>query len=218
MAEHRSVPLSQLDAPFVLAPERYDPRRQLPWTGPPLSSLVRFSSETARGQAEAWRVLDTGHAQEGIARPPVRLVESGRLGSQKRVLRPGDLILSRLRPYLRQLAWVDPGLLLDLPDGAGIAASTEFYVLRPRDGDSLAFLVPLLLSAPVQRALAAAQEGGHHPRVPRHFIEQLPVPPSWLARRAPLSAEVEAAIGESRRASQILAALSEAADPESAPG
>ena len=218
MAERRSVPLSQLDAPFVLAPERYDPRRQLPWTGPPLSSLVRFSSVTAKAQATAWRVLDTGHAQEGIARPAGPLVESGQLGSQKRLLQPGDLILSRLRPYLRQLAWVDPGLLLDLPEGAGIAASTEFYVLRPRDRDSLAFLVPLLLSTPVQRALAAAQEGGHHPRVPRIFIEQLPVPPSWLARRAPLSAEVEAAIADSRRASQTLAALSRSASPDSAPG
>ena len=72
----------------------------------------------------------------------------------------GDLVVSRLRPYLRQIALVHPSAVAHA-EGRPLALSTEFYVLAPRvDGEDLAFLVPFLLSADVQRALAGAQEGG----------------------------------------------------------
>jgi hypothetical protein len=76
--------------------------------------------------------------------------------------------------------------------------------------------VPLLLSAPVQRALAAAQEGSHHPRVPRDFLASLPVPAAWVAERASRSAAVEAAISATRAGAATLARLSEEA-AQSAP-
>lgn len=137
-------------------------------------------------------VLDTTHARDGVLD-----VESARLASAaeaarstKKRARPGDLLVSRLRPYLRQIALVHPAALGD-PEPL-LAVSTEFYVLAPKatgkgkamgagkannDAD-LAWILPWLLSHDVQSALAAAQEGGHHPRVPR---------PSLFALRVPLS-------------------------------
>ena len=84
--------------------------------------------------------------------------------------------------------------------------STEFYVLRSRGPESIAFLVAFLLSPPVQERLAAAQEGGHHPRFRQDALEALVVPDAVLAARAALSAEVERAVAQARAARQSLAA------------
>lgn len=51
-------------------------------------------------------------------------------------MRKGDVIISRLRPYLRQVAYVDE----DRKEILG--ASTEFFVIRARNNESIAYLVP----------------------------------------------------------------------------
>lgn len=205
--QHATVLISALAPGLVLAPERYDPRRLGPSEGLPLARLARREAESLRPAAAPeglYRVLDTGHAREGWVQHPPAPVGPEALGSAKRVLRPGDLIVSRLRPYLRQVAWIDPALA---PEGLTLLASTEFVVLRPRGGESLAFLAPYLLSEPVQRALDAAQEGGHHPRVPMNLFDRLKVSPPWIAAREALSAEVEALIADARRAEAGMAGL-----------
>ena len=209
MAERSVVSLRDLAAGTVLAPERYDPRRQLPWRGPPLGSLAQLVTDSVPSWEGPAIVLDTSHVSDGVVRPPP-LDPAPELGSARRVLLPGDVVISRLRPYLRQIAWVDPGLWTGHPEAA-LLGSPELLALRPTDPQSLAFLVPLLLSAPVQRALAAAQEGSHHPRVPRDFLASLPVPGAWLAERAARSAAVEEAIAATRAGAATLAQLSEAA-------
>lgn len=65
---------------------------------------------------------------------------SEQLNSNKKILKTGDVIISRLRPYLRQVAYVD------IDSNLQLCASTEFYVLRARNNESIAFLVPFLLS------------------------------------------------------------------------
>ena len=110
------------------------------------------------------------------------------------------MIISRLRPYLRQVAWVDAGLLEAEVPGLELLCSTEFFVLDSEDGASIAFLVPLLLSAQVQSVLAASQEGGHHPRFNERTLTMLPIPASLIERRADLSEQVEHAVNQARRA------------------
>ena len=209
MAEHSVVSLRALAPGVVLAPERYDPRRRLPWRGPALDTVAQVVSDSVPAWAGPAIVLDTSHVCEGVVRPPP-LDPAPALGSARRVLAPGDVVISRLRPYLRQVAWVDPGLLAAHP-GATLLGSPELIALRPRDPQSLAFLVPFLLSAPVQRALAAAQEGSHHPRVPRGFLASLPIPTAWLADRVARSRAVEAAIAATRDGAATLTRLSEEA-------
>jgi hypothetical protein len=166
---------------LVLAPERFDPRRQVEVVARCcLSDLVDIVAENV--SARSWKspgavlILDTTHAYEGFVVLRHHPVPPASMGSAKRLVQAGDVIISRLRPYLRQVALVDEALFQLCRRGNAVAASTEFFVLRGRTGFEAAGLVPFLLSQPVQAALAAGQEGGHHPRFRQELLLSLPVP------------------------------------------
>ena len=202
MAVFSVCQLSALRDPLVLCPERYDPRRSLPVRAGDrrISELAKLRRVVVqpRKAPRSCLVVDTTHARSGILavdRPPV---PGSQLGSTKKVARAGDVIISRLRPYLRQVALIDDEIpLLDVD--TALTCSTEFYVLEPRDERSIAFLVAVLLSAPVQRVLAAAQEGGHHPRFDAETLLSLPIREPVLAERDALSLRVEEAARAYRR-------------------
>jgi len=209
MPEHAVVNVEALDAGLILTPERYDPRRRASADagpsirdfGTPISQQV--TPKTA-GPGSRYLVLDTGDAREGLILTNKPVGSGAELGSNKKRVRPGDVIISRLRPYLRQVAFVDPGLV---PQGVEVVCSTEFYVLRSRNQDSIAFLVPLLLSRAIQEVLRASQEGGHHPRFSLSTLENVGVPTSVLELRTKLSQSVEAAVGRARLADTTISAL-----------
>jgi len=162
--------LADLGDDLALAPERHLIDAG---DGIPLRDLV--VERTERYDAlDPLVVLDTTHAKDGVIDvPSARRADAPKSG--KKIARRGDVIVSRLRPYLRQIALV--------PED--VAVSTEFYVLSPKSaGDDLAYLVPFLLSPRVQATLAAAQEGGHHPRVPRASLFALRVPHAVVDARA----------------------------------
>ena len=117
-------------------------------------------------------------------------------------MRPGELLVSRLRPYLRQIGLCDAELA-----GAGlqVGCSTEFFVLRGRGGSELAFLVPYLLSAGPQRALAASVEGGHHPRFGKQALLELPVPRALVEAREAISRQVLEAVRLRRESERLMA-------------
>jgi hypothetical protein len=156
----------------------------------PLGELVVERRERAITYGAV--VLDTTHAREGLIdiHAALRAVPSAK--SAKKGARPGELLVSRLRPYLRQIAYVHPKVLEATSDRP-LALSTEFYVLAPRGGqEDLAFLVPFLLGPQAQGVLSAAQEGGHHPRVPLESLLALRVPNELVKDREPRSREVRA--------------------------
>jgi hypothetical protein len=210
-----------LDSGFVLAPERYDPRRH-PLAGghtqeeTKLSRLAIIIRETVvpekADRDSSYVILDTGDAFEGSIRSIKDPVPSSSIGSAKKVVKSGDIIISRLRPYLRQVALVDR----ELPEAWStpntvILVSTEFYVLRAPEDKSIAFLVPFFLSKSVQNILAASQEGGHHPRFPEKTLLNLCVPNSILAMRSQLSLVVENAVYAARKARMDLLKAAELA-------
>jgi hypothetical protein len=205
VAVHAVRSVGELAEGLVLAPERYDPRRSIASSSSTrIGDLARIARASWKVAGRPVLVLDTGHASEGAVR--LRHPPEGGVGSSKRALQPGDLIVSRLRPYLRQVGWIDPALFARIDGGNDVACSTEFHVLRPRGG-SIAFLVPWILGEPVQAALAAAQEGGHHPRVPVDALLALPVPTALLEQRDAISDAVEARIAALRGAADGLEAL-----------
>jgi hypothetical protein len=166
---------------LVLAPEHFDPRRRVAVVARRcLSDIVEIVAENV--SARSWNapgavlILDTTHAYEGFVVFRHDPVPPASMGSAKRRVQAGDVIISRLRPYLRQVALVDEALFALCPGGNAVVASTEFFVLRGRAGFDAAGLVPFLLSGPVQAALAAGQEGGHHPRFAKELLISLPVP------------------------------------------
>jgi len=211
MARSAVVRVADLDFGTVLAPERYDPRRQVVSEGIPLTDVCMIvresvSSSGRAGQADRlYYVLETSAAREGflvIDRPPVPRAD---IGSLKKRAQARDVLISRLRPYLRQVAYVDDEAVNW--EEAELACSTEFYVLRPLDGRSIAFLIPFLLSPGVQALLAASQEGGHHPRVNEATLRSLRIPRDVIATRAEASTNLEQAAGDMRRATQVVARL-----------
>ena len=164
-----------------LAPERFDPRRRVETVARRrLSDIVDIVAENVSVRLGkslgAVLILDTTHAYEGFVVFRHDPVPPASLGSAKRRVQAGDVVISRLRPYLRQVALIDEGLFRLVPGGNAVVVSTEFFVLRGRAGFDAAGLVPFLLSARVQAALAAGQEGGHHPRFGKDLLQSLPVP------------------------------------------
>jgi hypothetical protein len=207
--------LADLAPDYFRAPERHVLAGGGATTGDgvPLGELVverreRIDPSAVSGAHDAV-VLDTSHARDGVLDVAgARRDGAGGRSAKKRAL-AGDLVVSRLRPYLRQIALVHPSAVA-LAEGRPLALSTEFYVLAPRDpGDDLAFLVPFLLSKSAQAALASAQEGGHHPRVPTASLFALRVPRSLLRARVKTSRAVALALAEAYRASSRLRTLLE---------
>jgi hypothetical protein len=197
--------LGELGLGLVLAPERHLSSSRAT-SGVPLGELVTERGERALPPELARAmILDTTHAKDGVIDVRSAARDGAGARSAKKRARAGDLLVSRLRPYLRQIALVHEGAL---PSRRVLCVSTEFYVLTPRsEGDDLAYLLPFLLCEETQELLASAQEGGHHPRVPRDSLFALRVPHALVASRARTSRRVRDALGAHYLAARALAAL-----------
>ena len=209
MTQHAIISVTKLDANFVLAPERYDPRRHPAkltriMLGDVAEVVHDMVSPVKADKNKQFLVLDTGEVREGIIRTNKNPVSTSNIGSAKKRVLPGDVIISRLRPYLRQVAYVDHLLLNAFPNTVEILCSTEFFVLRSLNSQSIAFLVPYLLSEGVQKMLSASQEGGHHPRFNIKTLQTVPIPDDIIANRDKVSSEVETAANWAGRADLLI--------------
>ena len=115
----------------------------------------------------------------------------GEIGSAKKTAEPGDLVVSRMRSYLREMAVVPRR---DSPQ----LFSSEFMVLRPTGGAvSAQTLMALLLSPPAQTVLARSQYGTGHPRFYNFALTEMPIPDSIVAVNGAATAVIKKA--ENRR-------------------
>lgn len=149
-------------------------------SGTLLSDLVKPIVQTQVPPEDARFVLDTGNAREGLL--DITILGnpgSGRI-SAKKVVKDGDIIISRLRPYLRQVTFIPIGTC-QLLGVDRIYCSTEFFVLRALDENrNIAGLVAWLLSAPIQDTICSAATGGHHPRISVELLLNCPVEDRYL--------------------------------------
>lgn len=207
----------ELGDDFVLAPERHLLAANA-GEGVALGDLVTLRGERVlEADLGGAVVLDTSHARDGVLDVGGALRDgAASVRSAKKRARAGDVIVSRLRPYLRQIALVHPRALAPLGDRA-LAVSSEFYVLSPRGREGIGWLVPFLLGEAAQAALRDAQEGGHHPRVPQPSLLGLRVPHEVVARAARTHREVERELDALYRAIQRLYRLT-GATPKSSAG
>lgn len=186
---------TQLGPQFVLTPERYNPKRRMRLLdendGVLLSEIVTLENDivTSKKDTSSWYQINTSDAMGGYLRVPSTPEQ---LNSNKKILKTGDVIISRLRPYLHQVAYVD------IDSNLQLCASTEFYVLRARNNESIAFLVPFLLSEAVQTVFANSVEGSQHPRFKEEDILNLIVPSPLFAERENLSQNISTAINQYR--------------------
>lgn len=183
----------ELGTTLVLTPERYNPKRRMSIednNGILLSEIIVIENDTLTmkkaANLECFQV-NTGDAMGGYLKVP-QIKE--KINSNKKIIKKGDVIISRLRPYLKQVAYVD------IDKGEEImGASTEFYVLRTRKkGESIAFLVPFLLSDVVQNVFTNSVEGSQHPRFKDEDILNLVVPKKIFDNRTNITNEVIKAI------------------------
>lgn len=202
---------------LILSPERYDPRRQslakhrMSINLGLVADLRQVTVSPNRSEKDSeYLVLDTSDAREGVIICRKQSVMLENIGSTKKSVTRGCVLISRLRPYLRQVALVD-GEILGWNKEVRLVCSSEFFVLQSVDDRRIGFLVPFLLSAPVQAVLAASQEGGHHPRFDPGTLLDLPIPETILERREEDSIQVEDAIATFRRYERITGNLVEQA-------
>ena len=165
--------------------------------GVPLGNLISLSEENNRNHDVNLTVLDVSHSSNGIINISGTKYTS-EVKTQKKIAREGDVIISRLRPYLKQVGFVDRQLL-DSCNMPYLATSTEYYVLRSKDTkQSIAFLVPFLLSNYAQKILSDSVQGGHHPRFREEVLLELEIPTEYFERHAEMNEEVLKYISEYR--------------------
>ncbi|UYO41954.1 hypothetical protein KQX62_11950 [Rhodopseudomonas palustris] len=129
------------------------------------------------------------------------------IGSMKKVLRDGDVVISRLRAYLKEVAVVRTG------DDTPSVGSSEFIVLRPR-GKAISpeTLMVFLRSAPVQTILKWCQDGSQHPRFSESDLLSISVPDT-LAKVSPKITKIaEEGFNARQRARKLLEASKRAVE------
>lgn len=205
MAKANIVSLDQLDTGFILTPERYDNLRlQKEQSGSPIFNLCQIISKTLSPKKAdisiPYLIIDTGDVKEGFVRYK-KTVDSTKIGSNKKLLQVGDVIVSRLRPYLRQVGYIDKELFDSFPENTILMCSTEFYILRSESND-ISYIAPYLLTHYCQSILNASQEGGHHPRFIQSTLESLKVNTNILALKADISNIFKQSISNLREGEQ----------------
>lgn len=127
------------------------------------------------------------------------IVEVGDLGSTKKIMKPGDVAISRLRSYLRQIAVVRTS------KSVATVGSTEFIVLRPKKGISPELLQVFLRSQPVQTILKYCQEGNQHPRFGESNLLEIPFPDVLLEHSEEIITHIRQAHAARQQAQALLA-------------
>lgn len=109
----------------------------------------------------------------------VKSLRGWEVGSSKKTIKKGDVIISRLRSYLKQVA-VNYNY-------EKLFGSTEFIVLREKTNSKVnkETLFAFLLSNEVQNILKWSQEGSNHPRFSQSLLSKIriPTPPKKLQKR-----------------------------------
>ncbi|MGI8906778.1 MAG: hypothetical protein ACR2IE_09845 [Candidatus Sumerlaeaceae bacterium] len=125
--------------------------------------------------------------------------EAAQIGSSKKRFQKGDVVVSRLRSYLKEIAVVRAS------GKTPCVGSSEFIVLRPTgNGLSAETLMVFLRSPLVQTILKWSQDGSNHPRFTEEDLLAIPVPNKVLSVQDEIDSMVSKAIEARREATQLL--------------
>lgn len=129
------------------------------------------------------------------------------IGSMKKVLKDGDVAISRLRAYLKEVAVVRTG------DAIPSVGSSEFIVLRPK-GKAISpeTLMVFLRSAPAQTVLKWCQDGSQHPRFSEGDLLSIPVPDAVATVSEQITKIVQDGFTARHRARKLLEAAKRAVE------
>jgi type I restriction enzyme S subunit len=130
------------------------------------------------------------------------------IASTKKTIQAGDLVVSRLRSYLKEIALVQSGG--DVP----MVASTEYIVLRPKKASGLPVeaLMIFLRSALPQVVFKWSQDGSNHPRFDEKELLRLPLPRVLIQQASGYVIAVRSVISKRECASKLLDAAKRAVE------
>lgn len=134
---------------------------------------------------------------------------AGEIGSVKKTLKDGDVAISRLRAYLKEVAVVRTG------DDVPSVGSSEFIVLRPKAGQaniSPETLMVFLRATPAQSILQWCQDGSQHPRFSEGDLLSIPVPDAVAGVSDQITNIVREGFAARHKARQLLEAAKRAVE------
>ena len=130
-------------------------------------------------KSEVVRNFDLSAALQPVLDDETPVMLASEVGSLKKRFAAGDVVISKLRSYLREIA------LVRTSPTAPSVGSSEFIVLRSRVSKNPALtraaLLVFLRSYPVQTILRWSQDGSHHPRFGEEDLMGIPVPDATCA-------------------------------------
>ncbi len=195
MAVHSIIPLRKFHQSLIFDPEHYHPDR--------INAISLLSKNSSSSVSDyLTEVTNLVPCCENRGGQPIFdltdakgwLLSDGdkpnTINSTKKVALPKDLVISRLRSYLEEVCIVPYR-------GESFAPlfSTEFVVLRDKKCTGASFwLLPFLLSSPVQTVFRWSQTGSNHPRFDARTLLKLPVPDILSSLRERLHKLVDTAI------------------------
>ncbi len=186
--------------------------RKLP--GKPLgerfASIRKMMNPKKDGAPAVVRNFDVTDALQPILDDEKERVATEEIGSTKKTFNDGDVAISRLRAYLRQIAVVRT-------DGKiPSVGSSEFIVLRPKTKADEAIapetLLAFLRSAPVQTILKWCQDGSQHPRFSESDLLAIHLPDAVEAASAEIAGIVLEGFEARRKARSLLEAAKRAVE------
>jgi restriction endonuclease S subunit len=149
--------------------------------------------------ADAVRNYDLTDALSGFLDDTLEPTTAAQIGSTKKAFAPGDLVISRLRSYLKEIAIVLPG------GETPLVGSSEFIVLRPKQNAlPVEALLVYLRSPYVQTILKWCQDGSNHPRFDEKELLAIPVPDKVMSIGKELTAKVKNALTARRESRRLL--------------
>lgn len=145
------------------------------------------------------RNFDLGDALEPFLDDTKAPMVAAEVGSTKKRFKPGDVVVSRLRSYLREIAVVRADA------GVPSVGSSEFIVLRPTGKGLSAETLLVYLRCPlIQAILKWSQDGSNHPRFDENDLLALPVPDRLMDVSMKIETHVHAAIAARQEAARLL--------------
>lgn len=154
---------------------------------------------TSASKVERVRNFDITDALEPFLDDAAEPQSAAEIGSTKKRFRSGDVVISRLRSYLKEIA------IVRTSDALPALGSSEFIVLRPTGhGISAETLMVFLRCPVVQTVLKWSQDGSNHPRFAEEDLRAIPVPDVTLRVQEKIDALVQKAIEARREAARLL--------------
>ncbi len=144
--------------------------------------------------------FDLTHALRYFLDEDGEIIPENEIGSLKKRFQKNDVVVSRLRSYLKEIA------LIDISPNIAAVGSSEFIVLRSSSEKLLPeALMVYLRSLPVQTILKWSQDGSNHPRFQAEALLAIKVPDKILKIQGEIRKMIRAGISAHKEAKRLLA-------------